>query len=167
MQREPDRRVGVRSQHGVKCRRYKGKAGEHHHSVKVFLLLCAILLWTRRGRLLACWKELDQSLADDQIVRLLPPKDRHPRNHRLERLSREGFGQRCKPGGLLPRIHVKSRQRRNNVERHSVLLISDRGKEKVVEIRMKQRESSGKLHVAPGPFVGAPTGGRQAVPRKR
>ena len=45
----------VRSQHGVEHCRPKGKAAEHDHGVKVFLLLCDSLLWTRRGRLLACW----------------------------------------------------------------------------------------------------------------
>ena len=51
--REPERRVGVRSQHGVKRRRHKGKAGKHHHSVGKFLLLRAGLLSTLRGRRLA------------------------------------------------------------------------------------------------------------------
>jgi len=51
--------------------------------------------------------------------------------------------------GLLPRVYTKSRQRRTNVERHSVSLISDRGKEKVVQIRMGQRKSNKKRHFAP------------------
>ena len=85
-----------------------------------------------------------------------------------ERLSREGFRQRRKPGGLFPRVYVKSRQRRNYIERHAVLLISDRGKEKVVQIRMEQRKSSGKPHFRSNLFVGAPTEkSRRAVPRKR
>jgi hypothetical protein len=166
-QSDPDRRVGVRSQHGVERYCHKAKAGQHHHKVKIFLLRRTSLLSTRRGCLLACWQEINQSLADDQVVRLLLPKDRQPSDHRLERLSREGFRQRRKPGGLLPRVYIKSGQRRNDVERHAVLLISDGSKEKVVQIRMKQRKSSRKHRNPPSPPVRAPTGSWQAVPRKR
>jgi hypothetical protein len=51
----PDRRIGVRSQHGVEGYGHEGKAAEHHHTVKIFLLRRTSLLSTRRGRPLACW----------------------------------------------------------------------------------------------------------------
>jgi len=48
------------------------------------------------------------------------------RNQSRECLRRDGLRQICKPGGLLPRVHPKPRQRRDDIERHSILLISDR-----------------------------------------
>jgi hypothetical protein len=51
---EPDRRMGVRSQHGVEDRRPKAKAGEHHHRLKISVVLRTRLPSTRRGCLLAC-----------------------------------------------------------------------------------------------------------------
>ena len=42
--------------------RPEGKAGEQHHRVQIFLVLCTGLLATGRGRLPACRQKLDQSL---------------------------------------------------------------------------------------------------------
>ena len=52
-QSEPDRRAGIRLQHGAEGHGRGGKAGEHHHNVKIFLVRRASLLSPRRTRISA------------------------------------------------------------------------------------------------------------------
>jgi hypothetical protein len=57
--------------------------------------------------------------------------------------AREDLRERGKPSRLLPEVYAKSRQRRNDAEWHSLLFITDRGEEEVIQIRMEQRKSTG------------------------
>ncbi len=148
--RESDgHRGGVRLKHRKQCSRPEAKAGQQQHSLKIFLVVHTSWSPPRRGCLPTCRQQLDQSLADDQIVRWLRSTGGQPSNHRRERFSREGLRQICKPGCLLPGVHPKSGQRRYDVERHSILFIPDGREQKVVEIRMEQRKFSGQRHGLP------------------
>ena len=127
--------VGARLQHAGEYCRPKGKAGEQDQGVQIFLDPRTGLLPTRLDCIRTHWQKPYQSLGDSHVIRSLRSTDGHSSDHRRERLGREDLRQSCEPSGLLPGVYTKSRQRRNDTQRYSVLLITDRGEEKVVQIR--------------------------------
>jgi hypothetical protein len=94
--------------------RRQGKGDEQHYGVYVFLTSHIGRLSTGRGRMLVHWQEPCQSPGNSRIVQSWRSTDGQSSDHRCERLSREDRRQSCKPGGLVPGVYTKSRQRRDH-----------------------------------------------------
>ncbi len=94
--------------------RRQGKGDEQHYGVYVFLTSRIGRLSTGRGRMLVHWQEPCQSPGNSRIVQSWRSTDGQSSDHRCERLSREDLRQSGKPGGLVPGVYTKSRQRRDH-----------------------------------------------------
>lgn len=94
--------------------RGEGKADEQHYGMQVFLSSHIGRLSTRRGGVLVHWQEPYQSPGNSQIVGSWQSADRQSSDHRRERPQPQDLRQSCKPGGLVPGVYTKSRQRRHH-----------------------------------------------------
>ena len=94
--------------------RRQGKGDEQHYGVKVSLTSRIGRLSIGRGRMLVHWQEPCQSPSNGRIVQSWRTTDGQSSDHWHERLSREDLRQSCKPGGLVPGVYTKSRQRRDH-----------------------------------------------------
>jgi hypothetical protein len=81
-----------------------------------------------------------QAIGNFLRIQELPSAPRQSSDHRRQRSRGSGFRQTREARGLLPRIYVQSRQRRNDAERHTILLLANRGEEKFVKLRMNERK---------------------------
>jgi hypothetical protein len=90
--------------------------------------------------IVATRQELDQASGDLASVRRVPTARGQSPDQAIQRRRRKRLRQLRQPGGFLPGIDLKPRQRRNDAERHSVSLVADRGEEEFVEPGVRNRE---------------------------